>query len=311
MLHEHLKLNRNSHVAYVNNLDQTLCSLSALNQKEAHEIRASQRLQLHRFPSFMKIHQSVLSFLTTNTEVPTHWSSTERKRRKATSKLYSKAHEIAAEASVLSIEVVPLYLQGGRSVQAIADQLFRGFSLPIESSDTDLDHSEAWKRVVDLHEYRDMEGVTCDIPQSAEVSYSARSIEIANLANLPPRCLVHLVHHSVRFSHVLRLVIHPRPVLMNYEARGLTQSGKIYVEPYREAGLTGAGQICGVGDSGVNDVSCFFLDDSRAYPTVTTARTGEVQPLRRTIIQYQAYADATEDEAGHGSHVCGSIGTSP
>ena len=95
---------------------------------------------------------------------------------------------------------------------------------------------------------------------------------------------------------------------MNYEARGLTQSGHIFVEPYREAGLTGAGQVCGVGDSGVNDISCFFLDDSKAYPTVTTSRNGELQPLRRKIIQYVAYADSSEDEAGHGTHVCGSIG---
>lgn len=68
-------------------------------------------------------------------------------------------------------------------------------------------------------------------------------------------------------------------------------------EPYREAGLDGTGQVCGVADSGVNDLSCFFVDDSGAYPTITTNRSGVVEPLRRKVVQYVSHADALDEGA--------------
>jgi subtilisin family serine protease len=85
------------------------------------------------------------------------------------------------------------------------------------------------------------------------------------------------------------------------------QGGTLNEEPYREAGLEGQGQICGIADSGVNDLSCFFLDNSGAYPTVTTNRSGVVEPLRRKIIQYVSHADDLDEEGGHGTHVCGTV----
>jgi hypothetical protein len=83
---------------------------------------------------------------------------------------------------------------------------------------------------------------------------------------------------------------------MNFEARGLTQTGSMGDEPYRDAGLTGSGQIVGVSDSGVNDLSCFFIDDSGAYDSPVTNRTGKLEPMRRKIIQYTAYADSFDEQ---------------
>ena len=59
--------------------------------------------------------------------------------------------------------------------------------------------------------------------------------------------------------HVVRITTIARPALTNYEARGVTQTGKMGDEPYRAYGLTGKNQICGIADSGINDLSCFFL----------------------------------------------------
>jgi subtilisin family serine protease len=193
-----------------------------------------------------------------------------------------------------------------RTTRSVADTLFKHYtSAPVK--DIESNYSSAWRDTVKMHGYHN-EPLLCDLPASAEVGYVTHSIEIVDLSGISMKCIIHLVHHAVQHPSVLRVLIHSRPTLMNYEAKGLTESAHVRVEPYREAGLTGAGHICGVGDSGVNDISCFFLDDSKAYSTVTTARTGELQPLRRKVIQYMAYADSTEDEAGHGTHVCGSIG---
>lgn len=78
------------------------------------------------------------------------------------------------------------------------------------------------------------------------------------------------------------------------------------IEPYTVAGLTGADQIVGVADSGLNDLSCFFYDISGTI----TSRNGDLQSYRRKVIQYNVnsqFADAYDDEGGHGTHVSGSI----
>ena len=67
-------------------------------------------------------------------------------------------------------------------------------------------------------------------------------------------------------------------------------------------------QICGIADSGLNDLSCFFFDDSTSatapsplYATtpvhrgVLTNRSGIVEPFRRKVIQYIAYADMFDE----------------
>ena len=57
----------------------------------------------------------------------------------------------------------------------------------------------------------------------------------------------------------------------NFEARGLTQTGEFRHEPYGAAGLNGEGQVVGAGDSGLNDLSCFFFDGN-GTKTLTTER---------------------------------------
>lgn len=112
--------------------------------------------------------------------------------------------------------------------------------------------------------------------------------------------------------------------LQNFNARVRMQSGYIdslvhnfqdlpnnkidqELEPFKTIGLNGKNQICGVADSGANDLSCFLLDNSNNYTTITTSRNGEIQMNRRKIIQYVPYADSLDDMGGHGTHVCSSI----
>ena len=89
-------------------------------------------------------------------------------------------------------------------------------------------------------------------------------------------------------------------------------------EAYRAAGITGKGQVCGIADSGLNDLSCFFYDGpsslspsspgshTSAYRGVLTNRSGLIEPLRRKVIQYTAYADMT-DELGETAMQCAAL----
>lgn len=120
-------------------------------------------------------------------------------------------------------------------------------------------------------------------------------------------CLRRLVEAAASDHRVVRVLVAPEYKLMNDHARGITQSGTVGEEPFGAAGLDGAGQIVGVADSGLDDLSCFFIDDDGEKTTRSTARAPQTDPARRKVIQYVAFADDRDEEDGHGTHVCGSI----
>jgi hypothetical protein len=100
------------------------------------------------------------------------------------------------------------------------------------------------------------------------------------------------------------------------------QSGTISNSPYSDMGIMGEGYILGIIDSGnssisttlrfhsflisgVDDMSCFFIDHS-STPTTRTKRNQTSTPVteyhRRKVIQYVAYADGVSDlEYDHGT----------
>jgi hypothetical protein len=57
----------------------------------------------------------------------------------------------------------------------------------------------------------------------------------------------------------------------------------------------GEGQVVGVADSGLDDKSCFFYDNSNyyssPYSTRQTYTSNTVEPKRRKVVLYIAYAD--------------------
>ncbi len=94
----------------------------------------------------------------------------------------------------------------------------------------------------------------------------------------------------------------------------------LYVYMLLIIAYSGGGQIAGIADSGLDDSSCFFADDalltltaaaasavsvpysasaaagSSSSKALLTNRTGLLQPERRKVIQYTAYADAIDDQ---------------
>ena len=121
-------------------------------------------------------------------------------------------------------------------------------------------------------------------------------------------------------SEVGKLSIGYREKFLNYESRGITQGGSMYNEPYSLGGLTGAGQIAGVADSGLDDLSCYFYDSNSVYAADTTTRqiltsssftesSLDIETNRRKVITYfyNSNTDKVDDMGGHGTHVVGSV----
>ncbi len=61
----------------------------------------------------------------------------------------------------------------------------------------------------------------------------------------------------------------------------------------------GEGQVVGVADSGLDDKSCFFFDNSGQYSSPYSARQGytsnTAEDKRRKVVLYVAYADQVPD----------------
>eukprot|EP01025_Chloroclados_australasicus_P006555 TRINITY_DN12102_c1_g1_i6.p1 TRINITY_DN12102_c1_g1~~TRINITY_DN12102_c1_g1_i6.p1 ORF type:complete len:1536 (+),score=207.86 TRINITY_DN12102_c1_g1_i6:163-4770(+) len=91
-----------------------------------------------------------------------------------------------------------------------------------------------------------------------------------------------------------------RMQVLNFFANSIVQGGTVGLttthRPFWEAGLTGAGQTVGVGDTGLDYDSCFFRDPDVLQPG----------PDHRKVVAYRAIGDSV-DGSGHGTHVCGTI----
>ena len=99
----------------------------------------------------------------------------------------------------------------------------------------------------------------------------------------------------------------PKFKLHNQYAAAITQDGTLTngTKPLYNKGLSGAGQIVGVGDSGIDVMSCFFYESSSFFPL---RNTNNLYPNAEKVVQYAAYADNVEGESGgHGTHVAATV----
>ena len=133
--------------------------------------------------------------------------------------------------------------------------------------------------------------------------HHSNSVVFTDLSALHLSCLVNLVERAAVQPSVQRVSLTHAPKAFNYQGVGMTQSGDIHHTPYREAGLLGENEICGVADTGVDDLSCFLVDETH----MRTPRDAMVYDDMRKIIQYIPFADEMDDIGGHGTHVVGTI----
>lgn len=145
---------------------------------------------------------------------------------------------------------------------------------------------------------------------------SAVSISTELFASLPMDCFTKFVESLALQHRIVKIAIEGKPVALNLEARGITQSGEPFIAPFSAAGLNGYGQVVGAADEGLNDLSCFFYDKTTESPTPRQLTNSSSDPKylpiyssRRKVIQYNynLKTDMVDPQGGHGTHVVGSI----
>lgn len=147
---------------------------------------------------------------------------------------------------------------------------------------------------------------SCDL-DALEIEGDHAHLSVHGIRNLAPGCLSRLALALASHSEVLHVTYQYRPQTLNNYARGITQTSNYLSHPYTDLGLTGAGQVVGIADDGLDDMSCFFIDTSGTKTPRSSVSKPITEPDRRKVVQYIAYADSTGEVSGHGTHTSGSV----
>jgi len=115
-------------------------------------------------------------------------------------------------------------------------------------------------------------------------------------------CVEALVSSISYRPEVCSVEVIPEMEFFNAEAQWILQSGTPNYRPFFDAGLSGAGQVVSVSDSGLDVDNCYFWDS-----TGDVEMDGSVDQSRRKVVQYTPFADGGDRQYGHGTHVCGTI----
>jgi hypothetical protein len=118
-----------------------------------------------------------------------------------------------------------------------------------------------------------------------------------------------LVETAAADPAVIKIRIDETPAILNFDTPGFVQMGDPDYRPYSGLGLDGTGQIAAVMDTGLDDLSCFFVEPvcNNGGAKCLTPRDRKLYTSRRKVIQYVDYADKSDYEAGHGTHVSGTV----
>jgi subtilisin family serine protease len=107
-------------------------------------------------------------------------------------------------------------------------------------------------------------------------------------------------------GHVHWVEIKPPTITHNKYSGMLIQSyNKPYGHPLWDRGITGAGQIIGVGDTGCDYYHCFFYDDKQPTPPTTRLLRDTSTVTHRKFAAFWSYMDTIDSPGGHGTHVAG------
>jgi len=258
--------------------------------------KLSSDIVVQELPVSVKIHHSTYNFFDEFDRLSNH-------QRRETSTLEIK--------SVIDTEVVDL--EGKAIVVNI---------LPFTISTSELFDTlmETWEREnakeYKLPKVRQLSSTSqtvssCKLSESISTEFHTTSVRLNDLRGWNLDCVLSFVEVAAQHPSVMSVAVEDRPVLLNYGARGVSQSGSEYYTPFSDAGVIGSGQIIGVTDSGLNDLSCFFYDNTGYYSSPKTTRSSSnsvrLESLRRKVVAYVSYADSTDAIAGHGTHVAGTV----
>eukprot|EP00592_Proboscia_alata_P010323 CAMPEP_0194355264 /NCGR_PEP_ID=MMETSP0174-20130528/3203_1 /TAXON_ID=216777 /ORGANISM="Proboscia alata, Strain PI-D3" /LENGTH=886 /DNA_ID=CAMNT_0039124481 /DNA_START=63 /DNA_END=2723 /DNA_ORIENTATION=- len=122
----------------------------------------------------------------------------------------------------------------------------------------------------------------------------------------------HVASTLCKLSFVATIATHPAICsmshvpdigVMNEEARWIVESGDSTSRstPWLDSGLTGAGQVVSLIDTGIDVDNCYFWDSTNLPPHSWNDKSN------RKITQYVSFADGNDHGSGHGTHVAGTI----
>jgi len=109
--------------------------------------------------------------------------------------------------------------------------------------------------------------------------------------------------------------LQPPVRLRNAASAWRCQSGRPNLTPVFSHGLHGEGQIVGIMDTGIDQDSCFFWDNSYRLPALNDDISTAVDTHQRKVLAVDFYwghdwpdpSAADWDSNGHGTHVAGSV----
>ena len=157
--------------------------------------------------------------------------------------------------------------------------------------------------------------VAASLPLPIASHHAADRLSVANISRA---LLADVVRSVALHAEVTWVEEQPHYEYSNRFAHALQQSGGTAAtvaggasgvagdSPLWDAGLHGEGEVVGVGDSGLDHMSCYFYD--AANPLTITPNEINNFPAHSKVVQYVPFASTGEDEdGGHGTHVCGSV----
>lgn len=108
---------------------------------------------------------------------------------------------------------------------------------------------------------------------------------------MPMSCFAGLLALIVTHKSVLDIRLRAGKFTHNNFIKGIIQTDvrEDDTYPYTEAGLNGTGQIIGVGDTGVDEYSCFFTNGDGTLVTRSSYDNPTWDLTRRKVVQYIDY----------------------
>jgi len=126
-------------------------------------------------------------------------------------------------------------------IQAQKDAFLSAYSSALASSTTRFSLGR-WSSVAQAEASR---GACRAMPavEGLTVSKSTARVALSTFSAAPKDCLMRLAEALAASPRVGKVAVGARPKVSNFEARGITQSGTLYNEPYSKAGLWGQRQV--------------------------------------------------------------------
>lgn len=127
-------------------------------------------------------------------------------------------------------------------------------------------------------------------------------------SGLERACLAQLLAVLAADSSTVDIRFRTQKRPFNRFGKGISQSNSYNDStPYSAAGLDGRGQLIGVGDSGIDEGSCYFRSEDGLPVARSSYQSPTFNLTKRKVVQYIDYADDKDRPSGHGTHVCGTL----